>query len=134
MRHPPTMGEAMADWDMTADAVIVGSGGGALTAALTARDSGLDVLVVEKTSLVGGSTAMSGGGLWVPDSPPMRAAGSPDSADDGLAYMDAVIGDVGPASSPQRRRAYVETGPRVVAFLQEQGVPFRYADGYSDFY
>lgn len=124
----------MADWDMTADTVIVGSGGGALTAALAARAAGLDALIVEKTPLIGGSTAMSGGGMWVPASPPMQAAGSQDSAAEGLAYMDAVIGDIGPASSPERRRAYVEAGPLVIAFLQEQGIPFRYADGYSDFY
>ena len=68
----------MPDWDLTTDAVIVGSGGGALVAALVARSRGLDVLVVEKTELVGGSTAMSGGGIWIPNSPPMHAAGVPD--------------------------------------------------------
>ncbi len=119
---------------MTTDAVLVGSGGGALTAALVARHHGLDVLIVEKTGLIGGSTAMSGGGVWVPDNPPMRKAGSQDSAAEALAYLAAVIGDVGPASSPARRRAFVEAGPRVVAFLQEQGIPFRYADGYADYY
>jgi 3-oxosteroid 1-dehydrogenase len=124
----------MADWDRSADVVIVGSGGGALTAALAARAAGLDVLVVEKTPLIGGSTAMSGGGVWVPDNPLMRAAGSPDSPAEGRAYMDAVIGNIGPASSPARRAAYLDAGPKVVAFLQEQGIAFRYADGYPDFY
>ena len=59
----------MSDWDLTTDAVIVGSGGGALVAALVARSRGLDVLVVEKTELVGGSTAMSGGGDMDPEQP-----------------------------------------------------------------
>jgi 3-oxosteroid 1-dehydrogenase len=64
----------------------------------------------------------------------MREAGSRDSAADALAYFEAVVGDVGPASSPARRGAYIEVGPKVVAFLQEQGISFRYADGYSDYY
>jgi 3-oxosteroid 1-dehydrogenase len=124
----------MADWDYTTDAVIVGSGGGALCGALVARGRGLDVLVVEKTEFVGGSTAMSGGGVWIPNNPVMRAAGAADSEAEALTYFDAIVGDVGPASSLARRRAYVEQGPRLVAFLQELGVPFRYADGYADYY
>lgn len=124
----------MADWDVTTDVLIAGSGGAALTAALTARHHGLDTLVTEKTELIGGSTAMSGGGVWIPNSPPMRAAGSPDSEEDALAYFQAVVGDVGPASSPERREAYIRSGPRVIGFLIEQGIPFRYADGYSDYY
>lgn len=123
-----------ADWDRTADVVIVGSGGGALCAALAARARGLDVIALEKTEYVGGSTAMSGGGLWIPNNPVMLANGVADSADDALAYFDAMVGDAGPASSPQRRRAYVEHAPRLISFLQEQGVPFVHADGYSDYY
>jgi 3-oxosteroid 1-dehydrogenase len=119
---------------MTTDAVIVGSGGGGLCAALVARSRGLDVLVVEKTELIGGSTAMSGGGVWVPNSPVMRADGVRDSVDDALAYLDAVIGDSGPASSPARRSAFVETAPQMMAFLQDHGVPFEHSYGYTDYY
>jgi 3-oxosteroid 1-dehydrogenase len=125
---------AAAAWDFTADAVLVGSGGGALVAALVARSRGLDVLVLEKTELVGGSTAMSGGGVWVPNSPVMQANGVPDSADDALTYLDAAIGDVGRASSPARRRAYVIGAPRMLSFLLDQGIPFAHLDGYSDFH
>jgi 3-oxosteroid 1-dehydrogenase len=114
--------------------VCVGSGGGALVGALVARTRGLEVLVVEKDALIGGSTAMSGGGVWIPNNPVMRAAGAPDSEADALAHFAAVVGDVGPASSPERRAAFVEQGPQMVAFLQEQGIPFRYADGYADYY
>ena len=64
----------------------------------------------------------------------MQAAGVPDSEADAVKHFDAVVGDVGPASSPERRRAYVENAPRMVAFLQEQGIPFRHSDGYSDYY
>src|SRR5579875_949705 len=124
----------MPDWDFTADAVVVGSGGGALVGALLGRAKGLDVLVLEKTELVGGSTAMSGGGLWIPNNPLMRAKGVADSEQDALQYFEAVVGAVGRASSPERRTAFVTNGPRMVAFLQEQGIPFRYADGYPDNY
>lgn len=130
----PSLGERMSDWDVATDVVVVGSGGGALVGALVARTRGLDVLVVEKDALIGGSTAMSGGGVWIPDNPVMRAAGSFDSPEDALAHFAAVVGDVGPASSPERRAAFVEQGPKMVAFLQAQGIPFRYADGYADYY
>jgi 3-oxosteroid 1-dehydrogenase len=124
----------LAEWDFTTDVLIVGSGGGALCGALVGRIRGLDVLVVEKTNLIGGSTAMSGGGLWIPNNPLVQEQGAPDSEEDALRYFDAIVGDVGPASSPERREAYVTNAPRMVSFLQEQGVPFRWADGYSDYY
>ncbi len=124
----------MPDWDYTADAVIVGSGGGGLCAAVVARSRGLDVLVLEKTEFVGGSTAMSGGGVWIPKNPLMAEAGISDSEADALAYFDAIVGNAGPASSTARRRAYVTNGPRLIDFLQAQGIRFRYADGYADYY
>jgi 3-oxosteroid 1-dehydrogenase len=105
-----------------------------LCAALVARSKGLEALVVEKTELLGGSTAMSGGGIWVPNNPLMRAEGVPDSEAEALNYMDAVIGDVGRGSSTERRRAYVENAPRMMTFLQEQGVRFRRQEGWSDYY
>ena len=73
--------------------------------ALVARTHGLEALVVEKTSFVGGSTAMSGGSVWLPNNPVMHAAGVPDSRADALTYLDAAIGEAGPASSPSRRRS-----------------------------
>jgi 3-oxosteroid 1-dehydrogenase len=124
----------MPDWDYNVDAVVVGSGGGALCAALVGRARGLDVLVLEKSDLIGGSTAMSGGGIWVPNNPLMRAEGVSDSDEEALAYFDAVVGDVGAASSPERRQAYVTNAPAMVAFLQEQGVRFFRQDGWSDYY
>src|SRR5947209_13409992 len=95
-RLQPTGGASGMDWAYTADVVIVGSGGGALVAALVARSKGFEVLVVEKADVLGGSTAMSGGGVWIPDNPLMRAEGIPDSPTDALAYFESVVGDVGP--------------------------------------
>src|SRR5260370_1526375 len=128
------MAAHMPDWDYTTDAVVVGSGGGGLCGALVARERGLDVLVLEKAAYIGGSTGMSGGLVWIPNNPLMRAEGVSDSEEDALAYFDAVVGDGGPASSPQRRRTYVTEGPRLVAFLHGLGLPFRRADGYPDYH
>ena len=59
-------------FDHVVDVLVVGSGGGGMTAALTANAEGLDALVVEKSSHFGGSTALSGGGIWVPGAPAQR--------------------------------------------------------------
>jgi 3-oxosteroid 1-dehydrogenase len=116
------------------DVVIVGSGGGALCAAITARSHGLDVLVVEKADVLGGSTAMSGGGIWIPDNPLMAREGIPDSEEDALAYFESVVGDVGLASSLERRRAYVANGTKMVAFFESLGMRFRRTEGWCDYY
>ncbi|MBV9486261.1 MAG: FAD-dependent oxidoreductase [Frankiaceae bacterium] len=124
----------MTSWDATVDLVVVGSGGGGLTAALAAVDAGAKVLVVEKQGVVGGSTAMSGGVVWIPNNPLMRAAGVPDSYEDAMAHFDAVVGDVGPASSEQRRHTFLTAGLEMLTFLQRRGVRFAYCRGYSDYY
>ena len=124
----------MTVWDSTVDLVIVGSGGGGMVAALTAADAGVDALVLEKQGLIGGSTAMSGGVVWVPNNPVMLAAGVPDSYEDAMAHFEAVVGDVGPASTTARRHAFLTGGPEMVAFLQRRGVRFVYCRGYSDYY
>ncbi|EUA40305.1 FAD binding domain protein [Mycobacterium avium subsp. avium 2285 (R)] len=80
--------------------LIAGSGGGGMVAGLAALDSGLEPLIVEKQSLVGGSTGLSGGIVWLPNNPLMRAEGVADSHQDGLAYLADVVGDIGAASSP----------------------------------
>ncbi len=124
----------MATWDHSADLVIVGSGGGALVAALAAAEAGLRPLVVEKQPLVGGSTAMSGGVVWLPNNPVMRADGVADSHEAGLAYLADAVGDVGPASSLQRREAFLTAGSQMVSFLQREGVQLIRCPGYSDYY
>lgn len=127
------MSNSDATYDHATDVVVVGSGGG-LAGAVTAAAAGLDTLVIEKQPLVGGSTAMSGGVLWLPNNPLMRAEGVPDSLDEALAYFESVVGDAGPASSHERRVAYVTEGANMVRFLQERGLRFERCEGYSDYY
>jgi 3-oxosteroid 1-dehydrogenase len=122
----------MTDWDVTADFLVVGSGAGAMTAALVAKREGLDSLVVEKTEFYGGSSAYSGGGLWVPNNPLMAEAGLCDSLEKARAYMDATVGDRVPAA---RKEAYLTKAPEMVAYLlQHSHLHLQLAREYTDYY
>jgi 3-oxosteroid 1-dehydrogenase len=124
----------MAQWDESADFVVIGSGGGSMCAGLVQRQFGKSVVVLEKTDKVGGSTSMSGGVLWIPNHPLQAEAGVPDSYEQGLAYLNATVGDVGPASSPARKDAFLRRGPEMVTFLRGKGLKFRRCEGWSDYY
>src|SRR3954468_12726686 len=80
------------------DVVVVGAGGAGMTAALAAARQGLSTLLVEKTGWFGGSTARSGGGVWIPGNYALHAAGQVDPGDDVEAkrYLDSIVGDVVP--------------------------------------
>ena len=121
-------------WDEEVDLVIVGSGGGALAAALAAVGAGLSVTVLEKGSKFGGSTAMSGGILWLPGNPVLRRAGDPDSSEAGRIYLDALIGPDDPSSTPERREAFLRGIDPTVAMLESEGLRFYSCKGYSDYY
>lgn len=117
------------------DLVIVGSGAGGLVAALRAHADGLRVVVLEKQSQVGGSTAMSGGQIWAPANPMQQAAGVSDSPEEALQYLRALEdGNGGAGATPERQRAYVNSVSEVVAFLQDAGVHWRHCDNRSDYY
>lgn len=121
-------------WDEEADLVVVGSGAGGMAAALRGAEQGKRVVVLEREARWGGTSAWSGGGMWLPCNPLMARDGEPDSPEDALRYMDTVIGDVGPASSPERRRAFVETAAQVVPWLEQHGMPVLRASEYPDYY
>ncbi|MCS0639643.1 FAD-dependent oxidoreductase [Streptomyces sp. LP05-1] len=96
------------------DTLVIGSGGAGLLAACRAADGGRRVLVLERTPLLGGTTAVSGGMVWVPNSSVMREHGMPDSAEDALRYLELVT-----EGAVERRRLeqYVATAPEVVDYL-----------------
>jgi 3-oxosteroid 1-dehydrogenase len=103
--------------DLSVDVLVVGSGNGALTAALCAYEMGVrDVLVVEKSALYGGTSATSGGGIWIPCSTPARAAGAQDSYQEALQYVQGST----PAGAvpPGMQETYLEEGPKMLDFLQ----------------
>ena len=121
-------------WDEVADLVIVGSGGGSMCAALAAKRLGKRALIVEKQPLIGGSTGFSGGVWWVPNNAVMKRAGVADTAERARQYLDAVVSYDGPGTTPARRDAFIRTGPKMVDFLEREGMKFVYADGWSDYY
>ena len=110
------MGEAR---DLTVDVLVVGSGNGALTAALCAYELGLrDVLVIEKSPLYGGTSATSGGGIWIPCSRYARAAGASDSYDEALEYVRGATPRG--AVPPGLQETYLQEGPKMLDFLHER--------------
>ncbi|MEQ9071215.1 MAG: FAD-binding protein, partial [Gimesia chilikensis] len=122
------------EWDHEVDFLIAGSGAASLTAALVAKDAGLEPLILEMTDMFGGSTAMSGGVIWIPNNPVMKRSGVADSYQEARAYLDACVGDVGPSSSPERRHAFLEEGPKAVEYLESKGMCFVHPEGYSDYH
>lgn len=123
------------DWDEEADFVIAGSGGGSMAAGLYLKSIGKEPLILEKTDKIGGSTAMSGGLLWIPANPLMEREGVADSIEAGRRYLDATVGDdAGPGASPARKDAYLRAGPKMVEFLERQGMKFIRAEGWADYY
>ena len=121
------------EWDVVTDCVMVGSGGGSLCAALVANSAGLQTLVLEKAEVIGGSTAMSGGVLWLPDNPVSRRAGVQDSRADALQYFDSLVGHEHPSTSQPRVDAFLDAVEPMLTFLERAGVPFRHCEGYSDY-
>ena len=97
--------------------LVIGTGAGGLAAAVTARLCGLDVLLVEKDELVGGTTARSGGGLWIPDNPLAEREGLRDSGENASAYLQQVTNGTGNAPAIA---AYLEHGPRMIEFFEAQ--------------
>lgn len=107
----------MSKWDREVDVVIVGSGGAALTAATMAHDGGAQVLVLEKAAMLGGTTAVSGGGVWLPGNHVGAAAGVNDTREDSLAYIRRLAGDRAP--DPELLEVYVDTAPQVLRYLED---------------
>ncbi|CRK57818.1 3-oxosteroid 1-dehydrogenase [Alloactinosynnema sp. L-07] len=119
-------------WDDEFDLVIVGSGGGGMTAALTAQDLGLSCVVLEKAKRYGGSTGISGGGIWIPNNPTLRRAGHDDSRESIRRYLDELIGERAEAA---RLDAYVDHGPDAMALLEKsRWVRFLWTKGYADYH
>jgi 3-oxosteroid 1-dehydrogenase len=112
----------MSGFDEEFDWVVVGSGAGSMSSALQMRRVGKSVVVLEKGEWVGGTTCKSGGVMWIPNNPFMKRG--EDSAEKGITYLDAVVGDDSdaPGTSHERRLAYITNGPKMIDFLVKEGV------------
>lgn len=115
------------------DFIVVGSGGGSVPAALVMHEAGKRVLIVEKQAKIGGTSAFSGGVIWIPNNHILNDEGGGDSYERSRAYLDGLIGEVGAASSPERRDAYIRYGADMIRFLEKHGMKFLHAH-WPDYY
>ena len=114
------------------DVVVVGSGAGAMTAAVRAHDQGLKVVVVEKTEFFGGTSAVSGGGIWIPNNDHVARDGGSDSDEEALTYLRAATRST---VAEARLAAYVRTARRMLRYVEEfTPVRFRAVPFYADYY
>lgn len=109
------------------DLISVGGGLGGFVAALRAHELGLRPLILEKTNLLGGVAAYSGGSAWIPNTDIARAAGYDDTPQAAARYMD-FLGDGKAVIDEQLRDAFLASGPEAIRFLTDIGVPFHVTD------
>ncbi|QSE89327.1 FAD-binding protein [Rhodococcus pseudokoreensis] len=120
------------NFDTTVDFLVVGSGGGGMAAAITAAHRGIDTLVIDKGATFGGSTAISGGGIWIPNAPTLRAKGVVDSRESIRRYLDIITeGTV----AADRLDAFVDKGPELMELLDRSPhMKLYWVKGYSDYH
>ncbi|MBV1917429.1 MAG: FAD-dependent oxidoreductase [Sphingomonadaceae bacterium] len=125
----------MADFDETFDWVVVGSGAGSMSSALLMAKAGKSVVILEKADTFGGTTAKSGGIMWIPNNSFMDAG--EDSTERSIEYLNAVVKDGPdfPGTSPERRSTYVVEATKMVDFVCAQGVALeRGSSFWPDYY
>ena len=114
------------------DVIVVGSGAAGMVAALTAAHQGLSAVVIEKAAHFGGSTARSGGGVWIPNNEILKRDGVTDTKEAASTYLHTLVGDVVP---PERIDTYLERGPEMLSFvLKNTPLKMCWVPGYSDYY
>lgn len=107
---------------ITTDVVVVGGGAAGLLAATVARRNGLEVILVESTASLGGSTATDTGFMWLPGNHMVTRGDKGDDPSDALTYLDAVLGSGTECSSEARRAALVRTGGVLSRWLESNGI------------
>lgn len=117
--------------EVDVDVLVVGSGAGGLTSAIAAHEYGGNVLVIEKTDKYGGTSATSGGAIWVPNNHLMAVHGERDTKAAALSYLQSCIGD---EVSAKRIETFVEEAPKMLKFLEERSEVKFVATPYADYY
>src|SRR5690349_21840019 len=113
------------------DVVVVGSGAAGMVAALTAAHQGLSTVVVEKAPHYGGSTARSGGGVWIPNNEILKRDGVKDTPEAARTYLHKIIGDAVPA---EKTDTYLDRSPEMLSFvLKHSPLKLCWVPGYSDY-
>ncbi len=119
-------------WDQKVDCLVVGAGGAGLCAALVCALKGSNVLLCESSDQVGGTTATSGGTIWVPGTRQSQRTASPDSIDQARIYLDQ---EVGPWGQVELREAFLQAGPDAIDFLERNSdVQFKVNTPYPDYH
>ena len=117
----------------TCDVLVIGAGAGGLATAIVAKKQGLDVIVVEKEAFFGGTTAFSGGVLWVPCNPQASASGIQDSREAARTYLRNETGDYFDAEAVD---AFLDNAPAMVSFFERETtvkfMPTLYPDYHPD--
>lgn len=115
---------------LNADVVVVGSGAGAMTAAICAHDQGLKVIMIEKADVYGGTSAMSGGGIWIPNHG--KASSVKDSPQEAWQYTRALVED---CVSDERLKAYLERSSDMLRYMEgNTRLAYEPQDIYPDYY
>ena len=121
------------EWNYEFDVVVVGSGNGALTAALCSHDGGAKTLVIEKSSHFGGTSATSGGGVWIPNNRYAKAENVDDSDQDARNYINSVSPEG--MIKDELIETYISEGPRMIDYLHENSqVKYRNLAHYPDYF
>jgi 3-oxosteroid 1-dehydrogenase len=117
----PHPSEATNSFDVATDLLVIGSGAGGLSTALFASNRGLRVTLCEKDARIGGTTARSGGVVWIPNSAQAKAAGVEDSEDGVRTYLRGELGNYYRADLID---GFLASGPAAVAELESDGGPW----------
>ncbi len=127
------MSEQATKFDREVDVIVLGTGGAGLTAALAAHDFGAgEVLILEKFGMIGGTSAMSGGMLWIPLNDQQAEKGVEDSYDEVVTYIDGLADDG--HLDPETLGAFLEEGPKMLRWLEEKTpVRLRLFEGFPDY-
>ncbi len=110
------MPEIPGKWDIETDVLVIGSGAAGCTAAIMAHDNGANVTLIERSAKVGGTSSISGGCLWIPNSHHMIEKGVKDSREEALIYCKRIAGGKAP---DELIETYIDTGPEMIKYIED---------------